>query len=111
MLRDDESALSVNWLEFLHKASIIDAVDEVRLRLGQVLNLKTGDQLAVLNVGSMRIYVRQETANNQDLQVKHEPVETDESHAGIFGSVHGEEGDLIADLIAEKVSDLFPAVL
>ena len=107
MLRVDEDFLSVNWMEFLNLADQQAEIEEVRRVLGSKLILGLQARIAVLNVGETVRYVKENSLDNKQLKVLHEPEEDDPSHSGIHG--YGHENSLIADLIAEKVRQTYPA--
>ncbi|MDP2645946.1 MAG: hypothetical protein Q8P24_13485 [Desulfobacterales bacterium] len=105
-LRSPDKYLSVNWLEFFQLADRQGQIKEVR----KAIRLKPGAsaKLAVLNVEEMVNFVRTQSPDARKLRVLHEPEENDPSHSGIYG--FGHDDNLIADLIAETVQELYPAV-
>jgi len=105
MLRENEPHLSVNWLECNGMPSREEQIAHIKKNINLQL-AKTG-KLAVLNVGSMLEYVKN-NSDNSSISVLHEPLPDDESHSGVFGYSH--EDDLIADLIADKVLETYPTI-
>ncbi len=107
-LRDGETYLSVNWLEFLKRASRDEEIAEIRRILKTKINPGGTAKIAVLNVGEICAHVAEETVG---IEVRHRPDEpdniTDPSHSGIFDTFQDE--DLIVELIAEKVQANYPA--
>jgi len=99
-LRKGEEYLSVNWLEFLEKASREEEIDEVRNVLRKKLTLGARSRIAVANVGSLIRHIWEERI----LTVQHEPEPDDLSHSGIFG--YRIDDDLIADMIAEVFQEI-----
>ena len=107
-------SLSVNWLEFLHP-------DERGLQLAALrdafrakgFELRPTARFAVLNAGELRRHVRQQSGDGRVLKVQHEPLSKatdgidDPSHAGISG--YGADDDIIADLIAQAVEEVYAA--
>ena len=107
-LRPQDDFLSVNWLEFLQLSSRDEEVNEIR----KVFSLKlkrvgTKSKFAVLNVGKLIEYVRINSPDRRELSVLHEPEDIDPSHSGVFG--FSLDDDMIADLIAQVVSETYPA--
>lgn len=105
MLRPDEEFLSVNWLEYFGLKDCQEQMSQVRQNIR--LNLTPRAKFAVLNVGNVINYVRENGPDNRALSVFHEPEEDDPSHSGIHG--YGFEDDWVADLIAEVVQETHPA--
>ena len=105
MLRPDEEFLSVNWLEYFGLKDCQEQMSQVRQNI--TLNLTPRAKFAVLNVGNVINYVRENGPDNRALSVFHEPEEDDPSHSGIHG--YGFEDDWVADLIAEVVQETHPA--
>jgi hypothetical protein len=71
--RPGETYLSVNWLEFLAMPEQETALAEVRRTLASKRTIGSTSRLAISHVGSMRAFVRQESAAHTDLAVHHEP--------------------------------------
>lgn len=105
-LRPSKKYLSVNWLEFFQLGDRQEQIGEVRK--ASRLNLGARAKLAVLNVEKMVNFVRTQSPDARKLRVLHEPEENDPSHSGIYG--FGCDDHLIADLIAETVQELYPAI-
>lgn len=110
--RPSEDAPSVNWVEFLEKASTVEAVDEIRTAFKRKgFGLGATAKFALLNVGQTVNYVVENSDDSRLLKFQHDPVETpgieDPSHAIVEGILPGE--DLVADLIAETIVEMFPA--
>ena len=106
-LRQMEDYLSVNWLEYLRLNRRQEEVGKIRKILGSKLTLGAKAKIAVLNVGEIIDYVRSNSPDSRELRVLHEPQEDDPSHSGVYG--YGYDDQLIPDLIAEKVQELYPA--
>ena len=102
MLRDDEEYLSVNWLENLNCS---DRRSEIRALQGlysRKLNVGTAARIAILNVGTFRAKVANESPDMRQLRVLHEPIIPEgPSHAGIYDISSDDE--IIAELIAQTV--------
>ncbi len=105
--RPDEDHVSVNWLEFLELPNREAEISAIREVLASKLRLGAKAKLAVLNVGEMRDYVAQESPDNRNLRVLHWPEDNDPSHGGIYDLPT--DDNLIADLIAETVREVYPA--
>lgn len=83
-IRDNESYLSVNWLEHLSTVSpelAINMVREVFRR--KAYTLKRGGKFVRFNVGDVRKVIQSTT--HTVIQIEHLPEENDASHAGISG--------------------------
>ncbi len=105
-LRAGEEYLSVNWLEFFNLPSRAHQIAEVRRILDTKLTLGRTAKIAVLNVGEITNNVREQNPDGSEVSVRHEPLDDDPSHGGIFDV----NSDLIADLIAEIISEAHPAM-
>ena len=105
MLRPAEEFLSVNWLEFFGVEGRQEQMTQVRKDIR--LKLAPRAKFAVLDVGNVIEYVKENGPDNRILSVLHEPNEDDPSHSGIHG--YGLEDDWIADLISEVVQETHPA--
>jgi len=107
MLRPDEEFLSVNWLECFNRLDRQAQITQLRQNI--VLKLAKAGKFAVLNVGETLEYVHT-NSDNKTLAVLHEPMPEDASHSGIHRYGYGHEKDLVADLIAETVQEIHPAM-
>lgn len=109
MLRPNETFLSVNWLEHTGPSSRAKQLDIVRKHLtNKGMNLTKKGRLAVVHLGTTFDLVEKGTPDGRRLTAYHEPeLPHDPSHSGIFG--YREDDDLIADLIAEAVSEHYAA--
>lgn len=106
-LRSQEEYLSVDWLELLDRVSRSNQIVCLRSVLARRLKIGTKGQIAVLNVGEAKSAVRTGSPDAKEIDFRHEPLEDDPAHSGIFGLT--EADDLIADLIASRISEFFPA--
>jgi len=104
-----EDGLSVNWLEHLKKATRFEAIREIQDILDRKMPNGAGAKakLAVLNVGTMRGHVLNETEDNRNLCVFHNRSRMDPSHSLIDGLRLDDL--IIAELIAEVVQEMHPA--
>lgn len=105
--RKDELYLSVNWIEFLKKENRLAEVAEIRTILSSKLKISSNAKIAVLIVGQVRNHVLSNSEDRRSLNVIHEPEITDPSHSGIHNL--NLEDDLIADLIAQTIQEIYPA--
>lgn len=105
MLKPGHDFLSVNWLEYF--ASRDQQAQLTQLRQEIRMNLAVNGKFAVLNVGEVVDYVKENGPDNRLLSVLHEPNDDNPSHSGIHG--YGFEDDWVADLIAEVVQETYPA--
>ena len=109
MLREGEESLSVNWLEELKcpdRASEVRAVQDLYAR--KMTRVGAGARIAVLNVGTLRTKVENESPDRRLLRVLHEPEPDDSSHAGIYGIPY-DDREIVAELIAQTVLEKHPA--
>jgi len=103
-----EEYLSVNWLEFLatvNRPAQVAALQAVFL--SKAFKVGSTARFAVLNVGDLRAYVRDESPDRRELSVLHEPEQDDASHCGLYGLRM--DDDLISDLIAGIVHETYSA--
>ncbi len=111
LLSPGDEYLSVNWLEFLKLDSREAEIEEVRRVLSTKLKLGATAKFATLNVGEVISYVIGGSPDDRTLRILHRPDEPadmpDPSHSGIFDTREDEQ--LIAELIAEKVLEAYPA--
>ena len=105
MLGPDDKYLSVNWLECFGLTDCREQMSQARQNIR--LNLAPRAKFAVLNVGNVINYVRENGPDNRVLSVLHEPKEDDPSHSGIHG--YGLEDYWVACLIADVVQETHPA--
>lgn len=102
MLREGEGYLSVNWLEELRCSDRESEIRDLRALYAAKLRVGASARIAVLNVGTLRTKVQNETPDKRLLQVLHEPEEPgDPSHAGIYEILR--EDEIVAELIAQVV--------
>ena len=106
-LKPREEYVSINWLEQLDRTSRSIQIDLLRPILARSLRIGAKARIAVLNVGEVKRAVRSESPDAREIDFRHEPLEGDPSHGGIFGL--DQEDDLIGDLIASRVCATFPA--
>ncbi|MCY4259022.1 MAG: hypothetical protein OXC91_02000 [Rhodobacteraceae bacterium] len=119
VMRESESGLSVNWLEFFEDGNFPDPVTAIR-DLARISLASTG-RFAKLNVGQTKEYIPAAAAGagiSVDLAIVQDPLsaehgfDADPSHAEIRGLPdHGEDAAMVVgDLIAECVlPPLIPA--
>ena len=82
--RNNERYLSVNWLEYFGTRDIAVAVEHVRdVFRNKDFRLRSGGRFAVINVGTARSLVHE--ALGKQLRIDHQPLDDDQSHAGIHG--------------------------
>ena len=108
--REDETYLSVNWLESLSCASREEEIAEIQRILDtKFRRIHKRDRIAVGNVGELLEQVRSKSPDRRQLSVVYGPKEPgDESHSAIHGlSVNDDL--LYGELIAEKFQDTYPA--
>lgn len=110
MLREGEESLSVNWLEELKcadRASEVRALQDVYAM--KMTRVGAGARIAVLNVGTLRTEVENESPDRRLLRVLHDPIiPEDISHAGIY-DIPYDDREIVAELIAQVVLEIHPA--
>jgi hypothetical protein len=109
--RENETYLSVNWVEFLAQATRRSELGELRMLYKRKFSVGAGAKIAILNVGRMRAWVRGNSPDQRNLEARHEPLlegnAQDPSHSGIFNIRYDDE--LIAELIVQAISESHPA--
>ncbi len=111
-LRQGESGLSVNWLEYFVGLTTTQQLGEVR-RLSR-LTMRRSGRLAELNVGGTKQYLVRQLPSLQFVNIPLSATdiyEPDPSHSEIAGLPSGDspEGALIGDMIAECITRIHPA--
>jgi hypothetical protein len=110
MLREGEESLSVNWLEELKcadRTSEARALQDIYAR--KMTRVGAGARIAILNVGTLRTEVENESPDRLLLRVLHEPIiPEDPSHAGIY-DIPYDDREIVAELIAQVVLEIHPA--
>ena len=115
-LREDETGLSVNWLDYFAGLSKAEQVNEVRRLIS--LTLSRNGRFAELNVGVVKQAVRAELPELPRLRFVHDPpaangaTEADPSHSLVVGLPRPADSRMAAavgDLIARRAQGLHPA--
>ena len=110
-LRQNESRLSVNWLEYFDALAKLEQLDEIR-RLSRMEIRKNG-RFAQLNVGRTKQHLQDQLS---DIRFVHKPLnaagnyEADPSHSEILGLPDYPDEELIGDMIAECVDAVHPGL-
>ena len=108
MMRQVDTSLSVNWLEYFKCSSRESEIAELRKAYSaKNLIVKAAGKIAVLNAGEVREKVLTESPDSRKLEVLHNPEEKDPSHSGIYNLRNDDE--LIAELILETIVETYPA--
>jgi len=108
MLRTNEIYLSVNWLEFLHCSNRENEIKEIQKIYSKAFDVRPKAMIAILNVGEMRNIIREESPDNRNIEVLHEPIlDGDQSHSGVYNLKQDDE--FIAELIIEVIRESYPA--
>ena len=110
-LRDGESSLSVNWLEFLDANDRANAVQLVRNTFDRKkFTRRPKGCFAAINVGDGKQAV--EAIGLDPLDIDHDPMPGDESHTLISGYDTSNDLDVAAELCAlVQSSDVYGAVV
>jgi len=108
MLREDESYLSVNWLEYFEQRTHEERLLEIRQVLANKRTIGSSARLALLSIG----HAIREVGDNPLLFFTHEPIDSpnlvsDLSHSGINNIQSFEI--LVAEKLAQAVTELCPA--
>ena len=107
MLRKGEETLSVNWLEFLNCPNRENEITQLQNIYSKKLKIGTHAKIVVLNVGEVRNKVLEESLDQRQLEVLHDPLTDDPSHSGIHNLKEADE--LIAELFLETVRETYSA--
>ncbi len=114
--KDDDLAVSVNWLEHLPFATQDLQITEIRRVFTQKMKLGRTAKFAVMNVGMCIENVKEITQAKVMISVKHDPKSSafpdqtdDPSHSGIYGLPPNQDDDSAAVAISEVVMRLYPA--
>ena len=114
-LREGETGLSVNWLDYFAGLSRAEQLNEVRRLSG--LSLSRNGRFAELNVGDVKQSVGAELPELAGLRFVHDPPsangahEADPSHSLVIGlPPYGDlRSKVVGNLIARRVQELHPA--
>lgn len=107
MLREGEESLSVNWLEFLNCSNRESELTKIRKIYSETFTVGARSRIAILNVGEVRKKVLNESPDNRNIEVLHDPLINDPSHSGIYNLKQDDE--LIAELILQTVLETYSA--
>ncbi len=108
MLRERDAYLSVNWLEKLRGPDRAGQVGELQKLYATKLQVGAKARMAILNVGTVRYKVENESPDKWVLRVLHEFEDDDPSHSGIYGIPY-DDREIAAELIAQVVLENHPA--
>ena len=108
--RNDEESLSVNWLEFLVKSNVSEAVNMVRKLLPNTgYTIRKNGRIAVLGVGDIKIAVSKVTCAPQ---IKHDPKPKNCSHASIYIETNRYTvAQILARQIRRNPENVYPAIV
>ena len=110
-LRQNESGLSVHWLECFKNLSKLEQLDEVR-PLSR-LEIRKNGRFAELNVSRTKQHLNKQLSN---MRFVHKPLnakgkyEADPSHSEILGLPDFPDEELIGDMIAECIEAVYPGL-
>jgi hypothetical protein len=115
--RADGSAFRLRSGHTYLSVSCVDLASDDELRVGRIdalkdiyaarrdLKIKASGRLALFGVGRVREYVRTNATDARELTVLFDPIPPDDpTHSGVHGL--RDDDDVIADLMADCVSDL-----
>ena len=114
----DNNGLSVNWLEFYKEPSRTEQIKKIKPGLLKVMNNnKPADKrmknlpklakIAVLNIGAMTSHVFNRNGPQLTVRLTNPNATINQSHCRI--ETIPDDCDLVADLIAQKVIETYPA--
>lgn len=106
-LRDGETYLSVNWLEYFGMPTIESNMVHVREDFGRKHSIVKNARFVVLNVGNIK---RTMEDSGRIVYVKHLNEDDYPSHASIAYTIHDESAMIVLAGIVER-SDVYPAKL
>ena len=108
-LKEGETYLSVNWIEYFKGATLSEAISELQGIFARKLKrVGASAKFAVLNNGLTQIAVKNNTNQKEQIIAQHEPLEDDLSHAGYYG-ITQDNHRVIAEIMAECVEITYPA--
>ena len=108
-LRKGEPYLSTNWLEYFDTLGITTSVSEVRQAfIDKGYRLRPNGRFAVFNIGAARIAARDVAGHT--LRIEHQPLDDDESHAGVFGSTEDDFAVAVELKALVAHQDVYPAL-
>ena len=102
-LRQNESGLSVHWMDYFEDLAKPQQLDEIR-RLSR-MEIRNNGRFAELNVGTTKQHLKEQLS---DIRFVHKPLnaignhEADPSHSEILGLPDFPDEELIGDLIANE---------
>ena len=110
-LREGESSLSVNWLEFLDPANRLNAIQLVRDAFAKKrFAIRPTGRFAAINVGDAKEAAK--AIELGPLKMEHAPSQRDQSHALISGYDESNDLEVATELWAlVQSSDIYPAVV
>nr|WP_143023870.1 hypothetical protein [Pseudomonas benzenivorans] len=106
MLRQGETYLSVNWLEYFVQRNHEDRLLEIRQVLATKRAVRDSARLALLNIGR----AIQHVGANPSLSVTHEPIGppspwSDPSHSGI-NNIQESNSQVVAERLCQVVQEM-----
>lgn len=113
--KDDDNALSVNWLESLKCPDRTSEIEEIRQVLSRTMReVRKNSRIAVLNVGQASAAV--ESLNEQlSIFVRHNPIHVegkeDPSHSSIYGLPRNDPDLVAATALRDAIIELHKAAL
>jgi DNA polymerase III delta prime subunit len=111
MLRENEIGLSVNWLEIFALSNRQEEINRIRQVYATYMKkIRPDEKITVLNVGTFKRKVQQETEDNRALMVISDPTNLNDpidSHCEILNMRPNQE--IIAELIRETILEIYPA--
>ena len=106
--KQTEPSVSVNWLEYLNGNDLEDCIQLLRPVLASKRCVRKTHKIAVICVGSAREALRRELQT--DIEIRHDRLPGDPSHAGIFGCDVGDDtvALILRDLVEQE--DMYDAL-
>jgi hypothetical protein len=105
--RPQESAASVNWLEYFKDKVVIEQIESVK---AAPLDYSPKGLLAKLNVGATKQYIA-ENSDNPELQFIYDPTK-DPTHSLIYNIPEQDtpEAEYVKDLLVHCIVDIYPTI-
>ncbi len=113
--KDQDDALSVNWLEFLRCADRVLEIAEIQRILAlKMKKVSKNSRIAVLNVGQSLTAIDRFLNGKLNVTVLHNPASEegrwdDPSHSSIYGLTRNEDALTAATVLRDVITEMHPA--
>ena len=113
--KDDDDALSVNWLEFLKRPDRTSEISEIQHILSlKMKKVSRNSRLAVLNVERILTSVDEYLKGKLQVTVLHNPDKDegrweDPSHSSIYGLTRNDDAQIVATALRDAITEVHSA--